>query len=463
MSHSRLWSLLLFLDIILLQLAFFGVYWWRFQSGQFVNPVSFQPGELLIPSLIVCGYWVLLLAWFGLYRFDPLQSRAVAAARSFRAAAVGALILFILTFNPQRPLPSSRIILAAYGMAIFLIVSGNRVGLLTILREFRIRGIGAFRTLLVGRGSRADTLLKYLEVHPGLGLHIAGFVGSPSSAAPSQPVRYLGNYSLLRKLLRHGAYQAVLLAPDDEDERQLGRIVRLLQDLRVRAFISADQYRLLIGQVKPTRIPGHPLVDVRPELLSLTERALKRLTDIVISASMLLITLPLWILLAILIPLDSPGSIFYSQRRVGRNGRTFRLYKFRSMIRNAEKHTGPVLTQQNDPRITPIGQVIRRTRLDELPQLINVLSGRMSMVGPRPERVEFVKRFVREIPLYERRLNVKPGITGWSQVHLRYDSRADQIAVKLQHDFFYIENMSLPLDLRILFMTLFVVLRGEGL
>lgn len=133
------------------------------------------------------------------------------------------------------------------------------------------------------------------------------------------------------------------------------------------------------------------------------------------------------------------------------------------MYHDAERLTGPVLTQENDPRVTKIGRFIRRTRIDELPQLLNVLIGQMSIVGPRPERAEFVEKFVKEIPLYERRLNVKPGLTGWSQVHLKYDSKADQIDIKLQHDFYYIENMSLPLDLKIVFMTMFVVLRGEGI
>lgn len=456
---------ILIVDLLLLESAFFGVYWWRFQSGQFVNAVLFHPEELLIPSFIVSAYWVFLFAWFGLYRFDPLQSRAAAAVRSFKAAAVGALILFILTFDPQRPLPSTRIILASYAVAVFLIVAGNRVGLLTLLRALRLQGIGVFRTLLVGTGTRAEMLLTYLRRNPGLGLRVEGcldFTPQPASVHTA-PFPLLGSCVSLRRVIRRHRYQVILLAPDPKDERQLGRLTRLLRETRVRTFISADQYRLLVGEVKPTRIPGHPLVDVRPELLSAVERTLKRITDLVLGTLMLIVSAPIWILLFAIIPLDSRGPIFYSQTRVGVNGRTFRLLKFRSMVQDAEQLTGPVLTQQDDPRVTRIGRFIRRTRLDELPQLLNVLAGQMSLVGPRPERTEFVERFVKEIPLYERRLNVKPGLTGWSQVHLRYDSTADQTAIKLQHDFFYIENMSLPLDLRILFMTLFVILRGEGI
>jgi lipopolysaccharide/colanic/teichoic acid biosynthesis glycosyltransferase len=202
---------------------------------------------------------------------------------------------------------------------------------------------------------------------------------------------------------------------------------------------------------------------VRPEVLSFVERILKRTVDIFVSAIALAVTLPLWLLLAVVIPLDSPGSVIYRQQRVGQFGRAFTLYKFRSMCRDAEQETGAVLAVAHDPRMTRIGRLMRPVHLDEIPQFINVLLGQMSLVGPRPERSEFVQRFIQEIPLYERRLNVKPGLTGWSQVHLRYDRGADQIPIKLKYDFYYIENMSLPLDMKIMAMTLFVMLRGEGL
>ncbi|HEY3294230.1 MAG TPA: sugar transferase [bacterium] len=464
MKHLRLVRLWLFLtDFALLEAAFFGVYWWRFESGMFRNPVSFSPGELLAPSLFVTAYWLLLFAWFGLFRFDPLQSRRIAALAASKAAAIGVLVLFILTFQISDPLPSTRLILVSYGVAIFIIVSGDRLALLTILRAFRIRGMGAFRTLLVGDGNRARQILRHVAMHPELGFRVQAVIARlPDQAVTDSGIPWVGTLSGFRKVLRFGHYDAVLLAPDERDESSLGRLLRILREFRVRCLIFADQYNLLVGEVKPTRVYGHPLVDVRPELLSSAERTLKRITDVAFALLLLIVTLPVWVILAIAIPLDSRGAIFYAQKRVGLNGRAFTLYKFRSMAHDAESRTGAVLAAPGDPRVTRVGRLIRSTRLDELPQLINVLSGEMSLVGPRPERKEFVERFVKEIPLYERRLNVKPGLTGWSQVHLKYDSRADQISTKLQYDFFYIENMSLPLDVKILFMTLFVMLRGEG-
>lgn len=454
---------LLLLDTGFLIVAIYGIHWWRFRTGMFTNPLEFRLEDLAAPAVIITAYWILVFAWFGLYRFDPLNSRAATAAAALKATAVGVLILFMLTFDPNRPLPGSRVILATYGIAIFLIAGGNRIGLLTIMREFRLRGVGLLRTLLIGGQSRAVSALAYAKRHPELGLAIHGMLTSADPPDPQLTARQLGGYEQLVPALKTGEFRAVLFAMQDAERGFLQRLMHELRPFGVRAFIAADQYRDLVGQVKPTRLYGHPLVEIRPELLAPVERLMKRVTDLVIASFLLLITLPVWIVLAVAIPLESRGPAFYFQQRVGLNGRSFRLLKFRSMRRDAEAQSGAVLAIKRDPRITRLGRMIRPIRLDELPQLLNVLRGDMSLVGPRPERREFVERFMQEIPLYERRLNVKPGLTGWSQVHLKYDARADQIPLKLQYDFFYIENMSLPLDVKIMFMTLFVMLRGEGI
>jgi exopolysaccharide biosynthesis polyprenyl glycosylphosphotransferase len=462
----RVWVLrvgLFVADVLVLEAVFFATYWWRFQTGLFANPVSFTAPELLFPSVFVTLYWTLLFAWFGLYRFDPLLSRAHIVMHSFKATALGVLVLFIVTFDPGQPLPASRIILACYSIAIYLTVAGNRVGLLTVLRELRLRGVGRLNSLLVGGGTRAAEVLRYLSLHPELGMKVTGVLANNSvSTVASGSLPVIGRISDLRKCLRSRRYDAVFFAPENREERFLGRMMRILRSVQVRSFIQADQYQVLVGAVKPTHISGHPLIEVRPELLSPIERAMKRQTDIVLSVLILAITSPIWLALAFAIPMDSRGPLFYRQRRVGLNGEEFTLIKFRSMVHDAEAATGAIMASKDDPRITRVGRLIRAVHLDELPQLLNVLFGHMSLVGPRPERIEFVEEFVKKVPLYERRLNVKPGLTGWSQVHLKYDSNADSVSLKLKYDFFYIENMTLPLDMKILLMTLFVALRGEG-
>jgi len=184
--------------------------------------------------------------------------------------------------------------------------------------------------------------------------------------------------------------------------------------------------------------------------------------DIFISLILLVIASPLIITAMIAIKLNSPGPAFYLQERCGLNGKPFRIIKFRSMYVDAEKHTGPVWSVKDDPRVTPVGRIIRKIRIDELPQMINVLKGEMSLIGPRPERPFFVEKLSEEIPYYKRRLRVKPGITGWAQVKHKYDESVEDVKEKLKFDLFYIENMSIRMDLKILLRTVFVVIFGKG-
>jgi exopolysaccharide biosynthesis polyprenyl glycosylphosphotransferase len=192
------------------------------------------------------------------------------------------------------------------------------------------------------------------------------------------------------------------------------------------------------------------------------ERVVKRLIDIVVSLIVLVAGLPLWILIAILIKIDSRGPVIYKQERVGKDGKIFTLYKFRSMHENAEALTGPTWAMKNDPRVTRVGKILRKLHLDEIPQFVNVLKGDMSLIGPRPERPVFVEKLSKEIPLYRRRLKVKPGITGWAQVKYKYDESIEDVKKKLQYDLFYIENMSLRMDLKIIAYTILHILSGKG-
>jgi exopolysaccharide biosynthesis polyprenyl glycosylphosphotransferase len=192
------------------------------------------------------------------------------------------------------------------------------------------------------------------------------------------------------------------------------------------------------------------------------EKKLKRLMDIVLSFILILVSLPVTFVTAVAIKLESKGPIFYKQERSGLNGKAFKIYKFRSMVTDAEKLTGPIWSMKDDPRITKVGKFIRRVRIDEIPQVINILKGDMSFVGPRPERPFFVEKLSQEIPLYKRRLKVRPGVTGWAQVKHKYDESIEDVKVKLRYDLFYIENMSLRMDFKIIIRTVFVVLFGKG-
>ena len=188
----------------------------------------------------------------------------------------------------------------------------------------------------------------------------------------------------------------------------------------------------------------------------------KVIPDVVFAIVLLIIGLPLWFFIVCVIKLDSKGPIFFKQVRLGKNNEKFTLIKFRTMIENAEIETGPVWTDKKDPRITFVGKGLRRFYLDEVPQLLNVLKGEMSLVGPRPERPFFVEKLEKEYPLYSRRLKIRPGITGWAQIKHSYDERIEDIREKLKYDFYYIENVDIWLDIKILLGTILVVLSGKG-
>lgn len=460
MHRLGLRSLQFILDFVLLETAFFLLFWWRFQTGLFDNPVIFTADEILLPSLLVSAFWHMHFSIFGMYRIDPLQSRAQVLSRCVQASAYGCLLIFILTFEPGNPLPNTRVVLLTYGIGIMIGTAATRLSILTILQELRIRGIGRLSTLIVGSGVQLQNALRFLDLHKEIGARVDGLIGT-SNHADSQ-VAYRGGFAALRSELTQRSYDLVYIAVEERDERLLRRLVMLMSKFPVRQFIPANQYQVLLGSVKPLGNLGQPMIEIRSELLTPIERVLKRAFDVGFSILILLLTTPLWLFAAIAILAEGGSPIFYSQNRVGRNGRLFRIFKFRTMVPDAEAASGPTLAKPGDPRITKFGRFLRATRIDELPQLINVLLGQMSLVGPRPERPEFVSEFERRTPLYVRRLNVKPGLTGWAQVQLRYDATQVAPDLKLQMDMYYIENMSLPLDMKILFMTLFVVLRGEG-
>jgi exopolysaccharide biosynthesis polyprenyl glycosylphosphotransferase len=254
----------------------------------------------------------------------------------------------------------------------------------------------------------------------------------------------------------------VIIALDRENTDILIDVMAKSDIKNISLKIVPDLYDILSGQARTSQIYGIPLIDIMPQLMPEWEKKLKRIIDILVSLLILMISSPVILLAAIAIKLDSEGSVLFKQERCGQNGKLFKIYKFRSMRKDAEKSTGPVWSQKGDPRITRVGKILRTLRIDEIPQFLNVLKGEMSIVGPRPERPYFVEMLSLEIPYYQRRLKVRPGITGWAQVKHKYDETIEDVKTKLRYDLFYIENMSLRMDFKILFRTIFVVLFGKG-
>jgi len=240
------------------------------------------------------------------------------------------------------------------------------------------------------------------------------------------------------------------------------RILNYCGDIRVTIYMVPSLMDVITGHLKTHQIFGIPLLVLLQDHMAPWEAQVKRLMDIIVSTGILCFGAPFWLAVAAAIRINSPGPMIYKQLRVGRNGKNFIMFKFRSMYQDAEKRSGPTWASKDDPRITPVGKFIRKTRLDEIPQFWNVFKGEMSLVGPRPERPYFVEQLKTEIPWYIRRIKMKPGITGWAQVKHKYDASIEDVKQKVMYDLYYFENMSVTLDIKIILNTFLVVLTGKG-
>ena len=462
MKISREKIVLFVVDFLALNLAYVSSYLLRYESGWFkVVAVAPEFRHLFVPSLIVSCGWLLIFLLRGMYRTLYGQSPVDILFNVIRASLVGIFIIFLITIDLRQPLSPSRVVLMSYWGFLILYVGAGRVIIRLVQRRLLACGIGRRNALIVGYNDRARSFLRQIQRVPDMGYRVCGFLNSTVDEE-YLGVKVLAGVEKLETTVKRLGIREVILAPSPADREQLPGVISRLANLHVGVKMLPDLTETLYGRVRTAAIRGVPLIDVFPDLLSPGERSLKRALDILVSLIVLVVGSPVLLLIVLAIRLDSRGPALYVQKRVGRGGRIFTLYKFRSMVHNAEAYTGPVWAGKRDPRITRVGHFMRKLHLDELPQFINVLIGDMSLVGPRPERPAFVEQFRDKIPLYERRLNVKPGITGWAQVKHKYDESLTDVMDKLRYDLFYLENMSLALDLKIILSTVGVILSGRG-
>lgn len=398
--------------------------------------------------------------WFAQSRFDEISTL-------FKTSFVGIFILlFLILYDDYRTGVATplRFYIFLYWLIFFVIVGSGRILIRSIQRSLLIKGFGRRNAVIIGYNSKAQEIFDMIENHRGLGLDVVGFVSVMNQNVDKdyKGRKVLDTAENLEKVIDNYNVKNVIISVERHHEDLILELISKCDGKNVEIKIVPDLYDIISGQVKTSQIYGIPLIDIMPELMPEWEKKLKRLMDIVLSLIMLIVTSPVTILAAIAIKLESEGPVFYKQERMGMNGKIFKIIKFRTMIKDAEKHTGPVWSKKDDPRITKVGKILRKIRLDEIPQAINILKGDMSFVGPRPERPYFVEKLSKEIPLYKRRLKVRPGLTGWAQVKHKYDETIDDVKIKLRYDLFYIENMSLRLDFKIILRTIFVVLFGKG-
>ena len=332
----------------------------------------------------------------------------------------------------------------------------------SVLKLFLIKGIGARSTIIVGSGEDAFHIADEMNKNLSLGFSLKGYFNIVESNHMNRYCKYLGKPEDIDQFLKNNKVHEMIIALENHEHDKLLQVIGQFNYLDICIKIIPDMYEAITGQVSIDTIRGLPLLNINPNIITEYQIFIKRIGDILISSFALILLFPLNILIGCFIKLNSKGDILYTQKRLGLNEKEFTLIKFRTMYLDSEKDTGPIWAEKDDPRITTAGRILRRYHLDEIPQLFNVILGEMSIIGPRPERPEIIGQIMKDIPYYSRRYKVKPGITGWAQIKGVYDTSLTDVKNKLKHDFYYIENMSLFLDLKIIFLTLIVVLKGKG-
>lgn len=317
--------------------------------------------------------------------------------------------------------------------------------------------------LVVGMNDEARELIKEIIKKPQLGYRITMIMHDGyRDSGEFGNAKICDSAADIKKMLGEHAITTVLTVMDPHTNPQIVQRLYETLSMKLQFFDLPSFYEKLTGKIPVTNIGYIWFLENLAESEKGIYEALKRLVDILFSVTILLVFLPFWPLVAVGIKMSSRGSIFFRQTRIGYLGRRFNAVKFRSMVEDAEKNGEAQWAQKNDPRVTKFGRFLRSTRIDEIPQLLNVLRGEMSLIGPRPERPEFVRKLQEIIPFYNERNLVKPGLTGWAQINFQYGASAGDALKKLQYDLFYIKNRSIPLDLGILLKTINIMLSGRG-
>jgi exopolysaccharide biosynthesis polyprenyl glycosylphosphotransferase len=334
-----------------------------------------------------------------------------------------------------------------------VLMTGERYLLRQFETRLRRRGIGTERVLMVGTGTGSQLLIQRMSMFPQYGyLVVAVLDDQLTTGSTFAGVPVVGKTGDLRRLAPQLAVDQVFLALPDAPREQLLHLVKTCDDLQVEFKLVPDLLEVMSTRAAVDAIDGLPLIGIRRNKLRGRRALLKRAIDLAVSVPLLIVLSPLMLVIAVLIKASSPGGpVLFRQPRVGLHDRRFTVYKFRSMIPDAEAQTGPVVARPDDDRCTPVGRWLRRLSLDELPQLWNIVRGDMSLVGPRPMPIFLVERFSEEIPRYVERHQVRPGLTGWAQVN---DLRGGEaFETRAMYDIYYVENWSLALDLKILALT----------
>lgn len=470
MNSKKTRIIYLFFDVLAACLSWFLFYSYRkiYIEGAIVGPEPSleYTSRFYLALLVIPTFWILIYYVTGYYSNVCRKSRLIELNQTFFTSLCGVIILFfslllndyVVTYRNYYQLFFNLFALHFGITYLFRLIHTS-----IIARKIHHREYG-FNTLLIGGDEKAVQLYHDLttQTKPS-GNRLIGFVktGHEQSMPLKNYLQCLGNADDIPQIIPNNQVEEIIITFDTSQHNLLSQILILLQKFNVVVWGIPDLYDILSGNKKTNNLYSRPLFKISNGIMPVWEANVKRILDVVLSVIGLLIFLPISLVIAFLVKAESKGPIVYSQTRIGRYGKPFNIYKFRSMIANAESN-GPELSSDNDSRITKIGRFLRKTHLDEIPQFYNVIVGNMSLVGPRPERQFYINQLVEKAPQYNLLHKVRPGITSWGQVKYGYASNIEEMLERLPYDLVYMKNASLYLDFKIMIYSILEIFNGKG-
>ena len=413
-------------------------------------------------------FWVLLFTIMGSYKYSLYtRSRLTELTNTIIECLMGCTIVFFAIFLNDKTDSYS------YYYKVFFVYVVCQIGttyagrllLLSLVKRQLSKGLFTIKTLFIGNSHKASEIYKSLvRKKQVINFSAVGFVSTEafSSNGLSHYLPNLGTVKEVESIIDRQGIEQVIITLDKTELKTEQNLLARLSDKDISIKIAPDNLDILTGSVKTKNVLGATLIDISTSLMPAWQENIKRAIDVCVSIAALLVLSPLLLYVALRTKLSSPGTIFYVQERIGYKGKPFTIYKFRSMIMNAEPSGEPQLSSDTDLRITAWGKIMRKWRLDELPQLWNIIVGDMSLVGPRPERKYYIDKMVQYNPYYKYLLKVKPGLTSWGMIQFGYASSLEEMLERMQYDLVYIKNISLLLDLRIMLHTIRIIMMRKG-
>ena len=448
-------------DIAAAEGAFLLAYWLRFHSPlTHMFPVTKGfPGfpVYFLSSIAVIVIWLAVFNFYHLYGVRRNIRYISDLWAVVRAVTLGLLLVTAAAFF-FRGFSYSRLVFVLIWITSILLIGTTRFILQKFEKALYRRGKGLLRSAVIGSSEWGRHVARQLSEHPENGLTVVGFLGENPSLDGS--LLCLGDTKDVARIAEDERIDVFILAFEQRETDWLEMVLNETVGVNVEFYLIPGVLEMMTSRLRLLDLAGVPILKIKDLPMSAWNMVLKNIFDIFVSIIVLSLAWPLFLLIALAVRLDSKGSVFYRQERMGMDGQVFELIKFRTMYSDVESTTGPKWAVKGDPRVTRVGKILRRTSLDELPQLINIVRGDMSLVGPRPERPYFARQFRSRIPRYLERLRVKTGMTGWAQVNgLRGNVPIDE---RTRYDVYYVENWSFLLDAKILLMTIWIVLRGKN-